>query len=60
VRNLNGRETRHNIGLIKLLPYIGNGYLTFAEQFLLLVAICSLSWFLFEKPILGLKERFAR
>lgn len=60
VRNLNGRETRHNIGLIQLLPYIGNGYLTFAEQFLLLIAICSLSWFLFEKPILGLKERFAR
>jgi len=59
IRNLNGTEIRHSIGLIRILPSFGNGYLIFAEQFFVLIVICSLSWFLFEKPVNGLKERFA-
>lgn len=33
-------------------------FLTQLLRLLLLVAVCSLSWYLFEKPILALKERF--
>lgn len=41
------------------LVYFKNGLLNFIIQFIMLVAIASISWFLIEKPINGLKKYFS-
>ena len=56
VRNLNGTETQTNIGFPHILPVFGRWYSIFLEHFIFLIVLCSLSWFLFEKPILRLKD----
>ncbi|MBK8553827.1 MAG: hypothetical protein IPL53_23360 [Ignavibacteria bacterium] len=41
------------------LPAFGNIYINFMVQLSLLILISSLSWFLIEKPINGLKKYFS-
>jgi len=41
------------------LPYIKNTFLNFIIQFCLLLLLSSISWYLIEKPVNGLKKYFA-
>ena len=41
------------------LPPIQNMYTNFVAQFVMLITICTLSWYLIENPINNLKKRFS-
>jgi peptidoglycan/LPS O-acetylase OafA/YrhL len=57
LRCLTGTETRYYLP-IAILPksLAGKAVITLSAQFILLVIVASLSWFLFEKPINNLKD----
>ena len=59
LRCLKGEETEYPLSVaLPHLSWLHGGGLTFIVQFLILVAIASASWFIFERPINNLKKYF--
>jgi peptidoglycan/LPS O-acetylase OafA/YrhL len=56
VRNLNGSETDFVLKVPKILPSFSNGYFIMLENFIILLLVASLSWFILENPINSLKR----
>jgi peptidoglycan/LPS O-acetylase OafA/YrhL len=54
---LTGRETRYSLPIALFTkPWMSRNMVNLAAQFILVVGIASLSWFLFEKPINGFNQ----